>query len=255
MTAHEIEALLTKKYAAPVHALFFQVANGTGAHQASYADALAYNLFPSSGHKIEGFEIKISRSDWLRELKQPEKAGYVMQYCDQWWLVAPKGVAFVEELPKSWGFYEIVNGKFYCRRRAPELKPIAPDLSFIAALLRRSTEGVVSKSVLWDREKLARQEEREACAEEIKRAKGEVESLEARVAEWEKASGLKVFGDYMHGSKEIGAAVRWVLDGNLNRALEYNTREAIDHVKTILGELHRFENVQKTLPDLKKEYN
>jgi len=31
------------------------------------------DLWPSGGLEIHGHEVKVSRSDWLRELKEPEK--------------------------------------------------------------------------------------------------------------------------------------------------------------------------------------
>jgi len=38
------------------------------------ADYVAMDLWPSKGLALHGHEIKVSRSDWLRELKEPEKA-------------------------------------------------------------------------------------------------------------------------------------------------------------------------------------
>lgn len=123
MNAEKIKALLENKYSPPVYAFFTEVASGTGAQMGGYADAVAYSLYPSMQHEIHGFEIKISRSDFLSEMKKPEKAAQTMQFCDRWWLVAPKGVAHKDELPKSWGFYEVINDRFYTRKRAPELEP------------------------------------------------------------------------------------------------------------------------------------
>ncbi len=48
------------------------------------ADAVAMDLWPSKGLEIHGHEVKVSRSDWLSELKQPEKCEPVKRYCDRW---------------------------------------------------------------------------------------------------------------------------------------------------------------------------
>lgn len=250
LNAEEVKAMLTKRYAPPEYAIFEEVASGTGAHLGGYADMMAYSLFPSMGHALVGFEIKVSRSDWLNELKKPQKSGQFMQYCDHWWLVAPKGIAFVEEIPKPWGFLEISNGKFFTKKRAPELESTPLDPSFIAALLRRSTENVVPRSVLYAREKQAAELAREGFAEEIKRSKDELERYRKKVEDWEAASGLQVFGSY-RDSKELGSAVKWVLDGGLKRHLEYNSQSAIDDLRRILTELETFKKVQATLPDIK----
>lgn len=247
MTSSEVKALLSQKYAPPVYAFFTEVANGTGAHQSRYADAIAYALYPSMGNQIEGFEVKVSRQDFLNEMKHPEKASEIMQYCDKWWLVAPKGVAKAEELPKTWGFYEIVNDKFFKRKAAPDLNPIAPPLSFIAALLRRATEGTIPRSTLHDRIKEAREEIKNDYQADIQRANESLESYKKRVEEFEKASGIKVF-DYFKSSADIGKAVRFVLDGGLR--LEYNIGGAIAQVEGILRKLQEFETVSKEIPKL-----
>ena len=252
MNSSEIKALLCKKYAPPVYAFFTEVANGTGAHQAGYADAVTYHLFPSSGHIIEGFEIKVSRGDWLRELKQPQKAGNVMQYCDRWWLVAPKGVTAAEEIPKNWGFYEIINNKFYTRKRAPELEPTELSPSFVAAMLRRATEDVVPRSTLYDQVRQAREDAKVDYAKQIDDAKIKLKKYREDVEAWEKESGLDVFGSWAASSSQLGKAVKFVLEDGLKRTLEYNTEEAINHTRRILSGLEEFEKMRKEFPNVKK---
>jgi len=68
------------------------------------ADFIAIDGWESKKHVIHGHEVKVSRSDWLTELKDPDKAEAFRPFCDYWWLVAssPK-VAKREELPPSWG--------------------------------------------------------------------------------------------------------------------------------------------------------
>lgn len=51
-----------------------------------------------------GFEIKISRSDWLNEVRQPDKAEAFRRYCHYWYLViADKDMVKDGELPQGWG--------------------------------------------------------------------------------------------------------------------------------------------------------
>ena len=52
---------------------------------------------------VHGFEVKVSRSDWLRELKDPCKSEAWSRYCHHWWLVAPRDVVKPGELPENWG--------------------------------------------------------------------------------------------------------------------------------------------------------
>lgn len=68
------------------------------------ADFVAMDLWPSKGLALHGHEIKVSRSDWLAELKEPEKSGEFIPYMDFWWLVI-SDATFVRdgELPAGWG--------------------------------------------------------------------------------------------------------------------------------------------------------
>lgn len=247
ITADEIKALLSKKYEPPVYAFFTEVGNGTGSNWNRYIDAVAFSLYPSMNHEIHGFEIKISRSDFLSEMNHPEKTAESMQYCDRWWLVAPKGVANKDELPKSWGFYEVVNGRLYKRKHAPELNP-ETSLSFIAALLRRSTEDSIPRSTLWHRIDSAKKEARKDYAKGIEESKNRLEEYKKKVSEFEEASGLKVF-DIWDGGKELGEAVKFVLEGGLK--IDYPTESAISSIERVLKELKAFDSIRKNIPKIK----
>ena len=61
-------ALLALRYAPPAYAFFEEVRAQTGYAAGGSADGLALSLWPSRGIELHGFEVKVSRSDWLREL-------------------------------------------------------------------------------------------------------------------------------------------------------------------------------------------
>ena len=73
------------------------------------ADAVVLDTWQSgqwlnAPHPFQGFEVKTSRADWLRELKDPLKAEAVARYCRQWWLVIPDlSMVKAGELPPDWG--------------------------------------------------------------------------------------------------------------------------------------------------------
>lgn len=236
MTADEIKTLLSKRYEPPVFAFFTEVGSGIGAYRSRYIDAVAFSLYPSMHHEIHGFEIKTSRSDFLNEMKRPEKAAESMIHCDRWWLVAPKGVAHKDELPKSWGFCEVINGRIYKRKHAPELETEV-SLSFIAALLRRATEDTISRSTLYDRVRLAREEAKKDYAKEIQESKDKLEKYIGRVKDFEEASGIEVF-NYYTSSKKLGEAVKYVLDGGFK--IDYPIESAINSVEDLLKRLKVF---------------
>lgn len=87
------------------------------------ADFMALDLWPSKGLTLHGHEVKISRSDWLNELKDPEKSAAFMKHVDYWWLViADKDMVKAGELPKGWGMMTIgTDGKLRVLKQAPRL--------------------------------------------------------------------------------------------------------------------------------------
>lgn len=106
------------------------------------ADAMVVDLWPSSGHLIHGFEIKVSRSDWLTELKDPEKAGAFKPYCDRWWLVVPDAAIVRDDLPAEWGLITLAKNGDTLRihKQAPMLERQAMPFEMTAAWLRAAAK-------------------------------------------------------------------------------------------------------------------
>jgi hypothetical protein len=110
---------LRELYPSPEWALFSEVRSSVGAvveiDTIRRADALAVRAWgPAAKWSIRGFEVKRSRSDWLRELAQPEKAAAISRFCETWTLVVPapsnRIVLSVHELPEGVGLIEIGAG-------------------------------------------------------------------------------------------------------------------------------------------------
>lgn len=101
-----------------------------------YADALAVGLWPSNEFAIHGFEIKCSRSDFLCELRDPEKSKDIKRFCDYWWLVAANDeVIRCGGVPDDWGLILPSGNRLRVKIKAPKLKrePISP--GFLASLI------------------------------------------------------------------------------------------------------------------------
>jgi hypothetical protein len=74
-------------------------------------DALHLGFTRSRGHLLQGHEIKVSRSDWMTELRDASKAEAWWVHCHKWWVVAPsQDIVRPEELPHGWGLM-VVNPK------------------------------------------------------------------------------------------------------------------------------------------------
>ena len=121
MRSQDIITLLRQRFAAPAFAFLTGVANGTGGVRVRTADAIAMSVWPSRGLRLHGFEVKVSRSDWKRELENPAKAESVCTFCDHWWIAAPDGVVERSELPPTWGLLEADKKKLKTTVQAPEL--------------------------------------------------------------------------------------------------------------------------------------
>lgn len=124
----------------PEYCLLEEVRNAAAHHANRSADAIAMSLWPSRGLKVIGFEIKISRSDWTRELKDPAKADAFIRYCDHWYIAALPGIVRADELPQLWGLMELQGEKMKVIKEAPLLEAGPLDRTFVAAMMRRVGE-------------------------------------------------------------------------------------------------------------------
>lgn len=191
-TEHARE-VLRKRYASPEWALLMEVAPATGGGT-RYADAVAVNLWSSRGHAVHGFEIKVSRSDWLRELKDPSKAEPVFRYCDYWHIVAPKGVVKDGELPPTWGLLELRASGLVQTVAGPKLDAQPLTRKFFASLMRRGHEQIeaIANSLLRATVAAARAEVDERVAEAVKRRTHEHAQLAEQIAKFEAETGLTI---------------------------------------------------------------
>lgn len=169
-TSNDILVALARRFSPPVWALLPQVRNQTGfGYHSGYADAIALNLWPSRGLELHGFEVKIRRGDWLRELKKPQKAEEFVKFCDRWWVVAPKGVVELSELPPTWGHMVFKGGRLYEERGAPKLDAQPLDRLFIAAVFRRAQMVVATNEHVEARARAAYKRGHEEGKEEAER--------------------------------------------------------------------------------------
>ncbi len=231
-----------KRYSAPHWVFLREVRNGTGFQSTRSADALAIGLYHSRGQVVVGFEKKISRTDWLKELKRPDKAEAICQFCDQWYLVVPEmSIVGIDELPATWGLLVVNGKKLQTAKQAPTLTPKPLDRGMLAAIIERAIEAVVRPYLLSDREKNEGQWN-EGFEQGKKSAEHELErlrELEAKVNEFEEASGLQI-GRWMD-AKHVGATVNAVMGHD--KILKY----ARNRMSVSLREL-----TEDTIPALQK---
>lgn len=142
MTEADVIAALHARYGqrfgnGPRYAVAAGVRSHAGHSMRRTADFVAMDLWPSRGLALHGHEVKVSRSDWLRELAEPGKAAEFIPYVNYWWAVV-SGPRIVRdgELPEGWGLLVMRGGQLAVASQAPrrEALPLTP--SRLAALLR-----------------------------------------------------------------------------------------------------------------------
>lgn len=142
LTEADMLDLLTQRYSKEYgngarYALARHVRSHAGFEAKRTADFVAFDTWPSAGFAIHGHEVKVSRSDWLHELKQPEKAAEFVPYMTYWWLVvSDAAIVREDELPDGWGLMAVRGDKLVAVRQAPKRDALPLTPTRMAALLR-----------------------------------------------------------------------------------------------------------------------
>lgn len=230
-----MRAALRRLFPAASYAMLFDVANATGS-VSRRADAVVQSLWPSRGLWFAGVEIKVSRADWLREMKDGSKADAIARFCDHWFLaVSDAGIVLPNELPEGWGLIAPDRGALRIVTKARKLTPEPWTHAFRAALLRAAQESTASEKAL-EAARVAGRAEGAASARE--RSVGETEHLRSQlerakqaIADIDRESG----GSWLYNAAEIGAAMR------LHRALNEGSRlgQRLEHMATMAEEAAR----------------
>lgn len=251
ITAKDMEYYLSQRYFDNRQWLFLtQVRSSTGSAD-RIADAMAFNMFNSTGYEILGFEIKVSRPDFLSELKDMSKSNEIMSYCDKWYLVvSDEKIVQDGELPKNWGLLVLKNNKLVMKVRPVPQKAIPMPMSFIASLLRRSADEVNrirSNYIKREEIKTEIEEARKKGYEEARGYSGRqteeaLKSLRETVSEFEKSSGITL--ENWRGkeyAKSLGMYAKVAL--NLD---DYTLRYGIKGIEDTISSL------QSAISDMKK---
>lgn len=90
--------------------LFFrELRVGTGRRNggAQRLDAYALNCLPHLAMKRVCYEVKVSRADFLLELRQPVKRRVGMRYSNEFYFLTPAGLVQPAEIPVECGLVEV----------------------------------------------------------------------------------------------------------------------------------------------------
>jgi hypothetical protein len=208
LTSYEVLATLREKlWHGEAFTWLEEVRNGTGwQRETRSADALVVSCWPSRGIYAMGVEVKVSRSDWVRELKDPKKSAEVQQYCKYWWIAAAEGVVKEEEIPPTWGWVEVLSSKRHeVRKQAPELEAKEPSWTFVASVLRNMARKLEAakgegreegraKAELADAERQQKADDALHQLKELESVKAQLTRLGEKVREFQDSTGLSIDG-------------------------------------------------------------
>lgn len=214
LQAHDLFLRLQGSFPLPAYITLEEVRDATGFDGNRTADAMAISLYRSRGKALYGFEMKISRSDWLKELRQPEKAESIMRYCNYWALVVPdKAIVKNGELPPSWGMYVAQKSRLKCVVPCPKLDPLPMSITMFTALAyalnqrqTKADDAALNKA------------RNEGYQQGVKSTHGayyedEYNKLVEKLRIYEKASGLTIQYGWQKPEK-VGAIVKMIMEGH-----------------------------------------
>jgi hypothetical protein len=109
------------------------------------ADFIAADKYPGmpygSALALHGHEVKVSRADWLTELRDPEKAEAFRPYMHHWWLVvSDSSIVRPGELPEGWGLIVKSGTRLRAKVKAPRLDPLPMPIDLTICLMAAASK-------------------------------------------------------------------------------------------------------------------
>lgn len=147
MIAETIIALLRERHSID-HVFVEELRGGSGygGDSERRMDAWAMHHHPSKGNKRIAYEVKVSRGDFLKDIKDPLKHRPALRFSNEFFFVAPEGMIKAKELPLFAGLLEVKQikdgpheGKDYIARptvSAPWRETVPPNWRFVVSLVR-----------------------------------------------------------------------------------------------------------------------
>lgn len=120
-----------------------RVGTGYGKDAEQRLDFWTMNAIPSQHFRRIAFEIKVSRADFVKELRQPLKRRRALLLSNEFYFIAPRDLIKASELPPEAGLMEIGDvflGRYdvYIKHPAPWRDTSPPTWQFLASVIRRA---------------------------------------------------------------------------------------------------------------------
>lgn len=251
MNADEVRAVLTKRWP---EAEYLHIAEAPldSSRQGRKLDLLVVSLWRSRGHERDGVEIKVSWSDYRRELKNPAKADQWWSFVDRFWVAAPlplaKRILDEEPPPTSWGLLGVTETGSQELVKPERHKPSPFSWPVVIGLLRASADAGISALQRAEGRGYNRGYEQGKSdisgGQELDRVRHQHEQLLGQVAAFEEFAGVTLSNRYewMAGERwgrAVALARRILEDERALRRFEglaEQMRSLADKVESTVGE-------------------
>lgn len=144
MDSQQIHKALREMYSGGDWAYVSEFRAGTGFSSSSerYLDAWIMGCYPSGGLIKIAIEIKVSRSDFRGEIRNPVKRDPALRISNLFYFATPKGLVKESEVPEECGLIEVdpATGKAVVVIEAPYREVGFPSWVFVASLARRASK-------------------------------------------------------------------------------------------------------------------
>lgn len=235
--------------------------NATSWDKSRTCDAMAFGCWRSEGIAIHGYEIKVSRGDWLREIQDPEKGLAFSRRCNYWWIAAPDGVVKVEEMPSDWGLRVVsrnTEGGYSARVKKAATFKANPewDLNFLVALARAcykkspdriADEKATSAAYEEGYKAGAARRERETVGDVRGHLIEERDRYKKAIADFETASGIRIDS---YNAGQLGRAFQAFQQLSTNWGGLHSIFQAIEGLQKEATELAQVVGFEKEKPEI-----
>jgi len=131
--------LLRHRHSGLEWATFVELNEGTGSFGGRRIDFFAFNLWPSKKYLKIAYEIKVSRSDFFKELDDPRKREPAERLANECYFATPVGMVQPDEVPEGWGLIEMIANGLRIKKRAQQRQVDTLPMPFVASLARQSS--------------------------------------------------------------------------------------------------------------------
>lgn len=112
-------------------------------------DVFAINCYPSNHCQTVAYEVKVSRQDFLNEIKRPDKRRVALSLSNLFYFVTPLGLVRESEIPVECGWKEVMPDlTIRHTKSAPHRDRLPSSWAMTAALLRHVMSRTPSQAPL-----------------------------------------------------------------------------------------------------------